>query len=71
MTNSTNSQSWQDNATETADFLTRLRLAWRVLTGRATMYRLKTRGTVTIAEDCEAVVVECEFRPKTLEVDGG
>lgn len=64
MTIAGSSQLWQDA-------VTRLRLAWRVLTGRAAMYRLETRGTVKIAEGCEAVVIECEFRPKTVGVDIG
>jgi len=55
----------------TIDILPRLRLAWRVLTGRAVMYHMKTHGTVMIAEDCKAVVIKCEFRPKIVAVNGG
>lgn len=52
----------------TTNFLTCLRLAWRVLRGHAVMYRVKTRGAVTILENCGVAVAECEFWPQ--ETDG-
>ena len=61
MTIARSSQLWQDIAT-------RLRLAWRVLTGRAVMYRLKVAGTVELAQDCDAAVIACEFRPSSCQV---
>ena len=53
------------------EWLERLKLAWRILTGRAVMYRLETQGTVNLVGDQDVHVVECRFRPGTVEYRDG
>ena len=51
-----------------SELLTRLRLAWRILCGRAVMYRITKAGTVELDVSQSAHVVECEFKPTSWQM---
>lgn len=53
-----------------AEILTRLRLALRVLAGRAVMYRVKVLGPITVTADLDVVIAECVI-PRTWETKEG
>jgi hypothetical protein len=53
-----------------AEILTRLRLALRVLAGRAVMYRVKVLGPITVMANLDVVIAECVI-PRMRETKEG
>ena len=53
------------------EFMDRLRAAWRILCGKATMYRVEARGPVELAAEQDLHMIECRMKVSRVVIEDG